>query len=43
MLCAVLVWALRFLGKLIGTDTLASTRIGGWLLRQAYLTRYLGI
>jgi uncharacterized membrane protein required for colicin V production len=43
MLCAVFVWALRFLGKLIGTDTLASTRIGGWLLRQAYLTRYLGI
>ena len=43
MLCAVLVWALRFLGKLIGTDTLASTRIGGWLLRQGYLTRYLGI
>ncbi len=43
MLCAVLVWALRFLGKLIGMGTLASTRIGGWLLRQAYLTRYLGI
>ena len=43
MFCAVLVWALRFMGKLIGTDTLAATRIGGWLLRQGYLTRYIGI
>ena len=43
MFCAVLVWALRFLGKLIGSGTLASTRIGSWLLRQAYLTKYLGI
>ena len=43
MFCAVLVWALRFMGKLIGTDTLAATRIGGWLLRQGYLTKYIGI
>ena len=43
MFCAVVVWLLRFLGKLIGSGTLASTRIGGWLLQQGFLTRYLGI
>lgn len=43
MFCAILVWALRFLGKLIGNDTLSATRIGGWLLRQGYLTKYIGI
>jgi hypothetical protein len=31
------------MGKLIGSDTLSATRIGGWLLRQGFLTRYLGI
>ena len=43
MFCAVLVWALKFTGKLIGNDTLASTRIGGWLLQKNYLLKYLGI
>ena len=43
MFCAVVVWLLRFLGKLIGSGTLASTRIGGWLLQQGFLTRYIGI
>lgn len=43
MFCAILVWALRFMGKLIGTDTLSATRIGGWLLKQGYLTKYIGI
>ena len=43
MFCAVLVWALKFTGMLIGSDTLASTRIGGWLLQKDYLFKYLGI
>ena len=37
MFCAVLVWALKFMGMLIGSDTLASTRIGGWLLEKDFL------
>ena len=43
MFCAVLVWALKFMGMLIGNDTLASTRIGGWLLQKNFLLKYLGI
>ena len=43
MFCAVLVWALKFMGMLIGSDTLASTRIGGWLLQKDFLLKYLGI
>ena len=43
MFCAVLVWALKFTGLLIGNDTLASTRIGGWLLQKDHLFRYLGV
>ena len=43
MFCAVLVWALKFMGMLIGSDTLASTRIGGWLLEKDFLLKYLGI
>ncbi len=43
MFCTVLVWALKFTGLLIGSDTLASTRIGGWLLQKDFLVKYLGI
>ncbi len=43
MFCAVLVWALKFMGMLIGNDTLSATRIGGWLLRKNFLLKYLGI
>ena len=43
MFCAILVWALKFMGMLIGNDTLASTRIGSWLLEKDYLLKYLGI
>ncbi len=43
MFCAVLVWALKFMGMLIGNDTLASTRIGGWLLKKDFLLKYMGI
>lgn len=43
MFCAVAVWALKFMGMLIGSDTLASTRIGGWLLQKDFLLKYLGI
>ena len=43
MFCVIAVWALKFMGMLIGSDTLASTRIGGWLLQKDYLFKYLGI
>ena len=43
MFCVIAVWALKFMGMLIGNDTLASTRIGGWLLQKDYLFKYLGI
>ena len=43
MFCVLLVWALKFMGKLLGSDTLASTRLGGWLLRKDFLLKYLGI
>ena len=43
--CLLLVfgWALKFTGLLIGNDTLASTRIGGWLLHKDFLLKYMGI
>ena len=43
MFCAAAVWALKFVGILIGSDTLESTILGGWLLRKDFLFRYLGI
>ena len=43
MFCAVLVWALKYMGMLIGNDTLAATRIGGWFLKRNFLLKYLGI
>lgn len=43
MLCVVLVWALKFLGMIIGNDTLDSTILGGLLNKWDPLFRYLGI
>ena len=43
MYCAVLVWALKFMGKIIGSETLASTKLGGALLHRDFLLKYLGI
>ncbi len=39
----LLVWALKFTGLIIGKDTLASTRLGGWFLGKDFLFKYLGI
>lgn len=43
MFCAAAVWALKFLGIIIGSDTLESTILGGWLLEKDFLLKYLGI
>ena len=43
MFCVILVWALKFMGMILGGETLPSTRLGGWLLRRDYLVKYLGI
>ena len=43
MFCAILVWALKFMGMLLGSGTLESTRIGGWLLKKDFLLKYMGI
>ena len=43
MFCVLLVWALKFMGLIIGKDTLASTRLGGWFLGKDFLFKYLGI
>ena len=43
MYCVILVWVLKFLGKLIGSDTLASTGLGRLLLEKDFLLKYLGI
>jgi uncharacterized membrane protein required for colicin V production len=41
--CAMLVWALKFMGKLLGENTLAETRIGGYFLEKNFFLKYLGI
>lgn len=43
MLCVVLVWALKFMGIIIGSDTLDSTVLGGWFSEKDFLFKYLGI
>ena len=43
MFCVLLVWALKFMGMILGSDTLASTKLGGALLRRDLLLNYLGI
>ncbi len=41
--CAVFVWALKFMGIIIGGETLAETTLGGWFLKQDFLARVLGV
>lgn len=43
LFCVLLVWALKFMGILIGEDTLSSTVLGGWLLRWDPLHNFLGL
>ncbi len=43
MYCAVIVWVLKFLGMIIGPDTVADTILGGWLLELDLPARFLGI
>ena len=43
LFCVVLVWALKFMGMIIGSDTLSDTIFGGWLLRKDFLLKYLNI
>lgn len=43
MFCAILVWALKFMGMIIGSETLSDTVLGGWFLRRDFLFKYLGL
>ena len=43
MLCAVLVWCLKFLGMIIGSGTLEDTILGGWFNKQDFLFKFLGL
>lgn len=43
MFCVIVVWALKFMGMILGGETLSSTGLGGWLLRKDFLLKYLGI
>ncbi len=43
LLCVVLVWALKFLGIIIGSDTLGETILGSWFSEKDFLFPYLGI
>ena len=43
MLCAVLVWCLKFLGMIIGSETLSDTILGGWFNKQDFLFKFLGL
>ena len=43
MFCALLVWVLKFLGMLLGSETLGSSIFGGMLLRWDPLYPYLHI
>ena len=40
---AVLVWALKFLGMIIGEGILAESTLGGWFLEKDFLAKFLGI
>jgi len=40
---AVLVWALKFLGMIIGEDALLESRLGSWFLEKDFLAKFLGI
>lgn len=41
--CAILVWALKFMGIIIGMDTLSETALGGWFLKRDFMSAFLGI
>lgn len=41
--CAVLVWALKFVGMIIGSETVQETIIGNWFLEKDFLARFLGV
>lgn len=41
--CALLVWALKFLGMIIGDDTLTSTKLGKLFLERNFYFKYLGL
>jgi len=41
--CALLVWALKFLGMIIGGDTLPATKLGKLFLEHNFYFEYLGI
>ena len=43
MFCVLVVWALKFLGIVLGADTLDSCVFAGRLLRQDLLAPYLGL
>lgn len=43
MLCVVLVWCMKFLGIIIGSDTLGETILGSWFSEKDFLFPYLGI
>lgn len=43
MLCVVLVWALKFLGIIIGSDAVGESILGGWFSEKDFLFEYLGI
>lgn len=43
LFCALLVWALKFLGMILGEDTLTATRLGKLFLHKNIYLKYLGI
>ena len=40
--CAVIVWALKFMGIIIGAETLSDTILGGWFLKHDLIAKILG-
>ncbi|MBQ8263246.1 MAG: hypothetical protein IJY96_00540 [Oscillospiraceae bacterium] len=40
---AVLVWALKFTGMIIGGEALNESVLGGWFLEKDFLARFLGV
>lgn len=43
MFCTVIVWALKFTGKIIGGDTLSSAWLANIFLEKNFLAHYLGL
>ena len=41
--CAILVWVLKFMGIIIGVETLAETTLGNFFLKRDIMTAILGI